>query len=458
MLAAIGADVARRAGRRGRARRASATPIPRRRRCRRAGTETEVLAELRALAARNTVTVPMIGLGYDGTITPPVIRAQRAGEPGLVHRLHAVPAGDQPGPAGGAAQLPDHGRRPHRPARGGRIAAGRGHRRGRGDDAAPPAPNARPAPGSSSTPTRCRRPSTCCHPRRAARHRARGRRPGRRAARRRVLRRAAVLPGRVGRRARPAPRSSTPRTSAARWSPSPPTCWRSPCSPRPASSGPTSRSAPPSASGCRSASADRTPATSRCATSSPASCPAGWSGCPTTPTAAPRCGWPCRPASSTSAARRPPRTSAPRRCCWPSSPPATPSTTARTGCARIARRAHRMAAVLAAGLRAGGVEVVHDAFFDTVRAGCRAGPRRSPTPRTHAGIALRRVDADTPGHRLLRAHDRRPPRGGVGGVRRARPTSPRSTRTRPTRCPPSSRAPASTSRTRSSTSTARRRR
>jgi glycine dehydrogenase len=38
------------------------------------GTETEVLAELRALAARNTVTVPMIGLGYSGTITPPVIR------------------------------------------------------------------------------------------------------------------------------------------------------------------------------------------------------------------------------------------------------------------------------------------------------------------------------------------------------------------------------------------------
>ncbi len=33
-----------------------------------------MLAELRALAARNTVTVPMIGLGYAGTVTPPVIR------------------------------------------------------------------------------------------------------------------------------------------------------------------------------------------------------------------------------------------------------------------------------------------------------------------------------------------------------------------------------------------------
>ncbi|MCW2735558.1 aminomethyl-transferring glycine dehydrogenase [Nocardioides sp.] len=38
-----------------------------------AGSETEVLAELRALAARNRVTVPMIGLGYHGTHTPPVI-------------------------------------------------------------------------------------------------------------------------------------------------------------------------------------------------------------------------------------------------------------------------------------------------------------------------------------------------------------------------------------------------
>ena len=31
----------------------------------------------------------------------------------------------------------------------------------------------------------------------------------------------------------------------------------------------------------------------------------------------PACASPCRPASSTSAARRPPATSAPRRCCWP---------------------------------------------------------------------------------------------------------------------------------------------
>ncbi|GAA4538370.1 aminomethyl-transferring glycine dehydrogenase [Pseudonocardia xishanensis] len=39
-----------------------------------AASETEMLAELRELADRNTVTVPMIGLGYSGTVTPPVIR------------------------------------------------------------------------------------------------------------------------------------------------------------------------------------------------------------------------------------------------------------------------------------------------------------------------------------------------------------------------------------------------
>ncbi|WP_091231602.1 aminomethyl-transferring glycine dehydrogenase [Microbacterium sp. 3J1] len=40
----------------------------------RAASETEALAELRSLAARNTVNRPMIGLGYYGTITPSVIQ------------------------------------------------------------------------------------------------------------------------------------------------------------------------------------------------------------------------------------------------------------------------------------------------------------------------------------------------------------------------------------------------
>ena len=38
-----------------------------------AATEAEALAELRAIAERNNPTVPMIGMGYHGTLTPPVI-------------------------------------------------------------------------------------------------------------------------------------------------------------------------------------------------------------------------------------------------------------------------------------------------------------------------------------------------------------------------------------------------
>ena len=55
------------------------------------------------------------------------------------------------------------------------------------------------------------------------------------------------------------------------------------------------------------------------------------------------------------------------------------------GLRRIAQRAHRMAAVLAAGLRAGGVEVVHGAFFDTVQARVPAGPTTSSPRRTRRG-------------------------------------------------------------------------
>jgi glycine dehydrogenase len=47
-----------------------------------AATEPEVLAELRALADRNTIAVPMIGLGYYGTHTPGVIRRNLLENPG----------------------------------------------------------------------------------------------------------------------------------------------------------------------------------------------------------------------------------------------------------------------------------------------------------------------------------------------------------------------------------------
>jgi glycine dehydrogenase len=47
-----------------------------------AASEAQVTAELRALAGRNTVLTSMIGLGYHGTLTPPVIRRNVLENPG----------------------------------------------------------------------------------------------------------------------------------------------------------------------------------------------------------------------------------------------------------------------------------------------------------------------------------------------------------------------------------------
>ena len=88
-----------------------------------------------------------------------------------------------------------------------------------------------------------------------------------------------------------------------------------PSSHLPVTSAPTSRSAPPNASACRWASADRTPDTSPCTPSTPVSCPAAWSACRSTPTGRRPTAWRCRPASSTSGVTRRPATSAPRRSC-----------------------------------------------------------------------------------------------------------------------------------------------
>ncbi|MGH3901091.1 MAG: aminomethyl-transferring glycine dehydrogenase [Pseudonocardiaceae bacterium] len=60
----------------------------------------------------------------------------------------------------------------------------------------------------------------------------------------------------------------------------------------------------------------------------------------------------------------------------------------------IAWRAHRMAAVLAAGLRAGGVEVVSEAFFDTVLARVPGRAAEVVEAARAAGVDLRLVDAD----------------------------------------------------------------
>ncbi|MBA0051067.1 glycine dehydrogenase (aminomethyl-transferring) [Streptomyces sp. AJS327] len=64
------------------------------------------------------------------------------------------------------------------------------------------------------------------------------------------------------------------------------------------------------------------------------------------------------------------------------------------GLAAIARRTHRYAALLAEGLRGGGVEVVHGAYFDTLTA--RVPGRAAEVVRAarEAGVNLRETDAD----------------------------------------------------------------
>ncbi|KAF4408166.1 aminomethyl-transferring glycine dehydrogenase [Streptomyces lycii] len=64
------------------------------------------------------------------------------------------------------------------------------------------------------------------------------------------------------------------------------------------------------------------------------------------------------------------------------------------GLAHIARRTHRFAALLAEGLRAGGVEVVHDAFFDTVTARVPGRAAEVVAAARQAGVNLRLTDAD----------------------------------------------------------------
>src|SRR6202171_828378 len=63
--------------------------------------------------------------------------AQHSGESGMVHGLHALSAGDQPGATGGAAQFSDGRLGPDRSRYRQRFAARRGDGGGRGDGARP---------------------------------------------------------------------------------------------------------------------------------------------------------------------------------------------------------------------------------------------------------------------------------------------------------------------------------
>jgi glycine dehydrogenase len=67
------------------------------------------------------------------------------------------------------------------------------------------------------------------------------------------------------------------------------------------------------------------------------------------------------------------------------------------GLEQIARRTHRYAAVLAAGLRAGGVEIVHDGYFDTLTARVPGRAAEVVAAAREAGVNLRLTDADRVG-------------------------------------------------------------
>ncbi|OEV31399.1 glycine dehydrogenase [Streptomyces nanshensis] len=64
------------------------------------------------------------------------------------------------------------------------------------------------------------------------------------------------------------------------------------------------------------------------------------------------------------------------------------------GLAHIARRTHRYATLLAEGLRAGGVEIVHGSYFDTVTARVPGRAAEIVAGAREAGVNLRETDAD----------------------------------------------------------------
>ncbi|MGP3923537.1 aminomethyl-transferring glycine dehydrogenase [Streptomyces sp. 8N616] len=67
------------------------------------------------------------------------------------------------------------------------------------------------------------------------------------------------------------------------------------------------------------------------------------------------------------------------------------------GLAGIARRTHRYAALLAEGLRAGGVEIVHGSYFDTLTARVPGRAAGVVAAAREAGVNLREIDADLVG-------------------------------------------------------------
>ncbi len=75
------------------------------------------------------------------------------------------------------------------------------------------------------------------------------------------------------------------------------------------------------------------------------------------------------------------------------------------GLRRIAQRAHRLTSILVAGLRGGGVEVMNDTWFDTIRVRVPGRADEVCAAAVDVGINLLRVDGDTVGISLDEATD-----------------------------------------------------
>ena len=142
--------------------------------------------------------------------------------------------------------------------------------------------------------------------------------------------------------------------------------------------------------------------------------------------------WRCRRASSTSAARRPPATSAPRRCCWPTIASMYAVYHGPEGLQAIAERVHALTAILAAGLAQLGVErrtadVLRHAELRHRRSHRQRCTRRRATPASTCARSTRRTWA---------CRSTKPPRAPTSKrcgqrVRRRRDACRTSTRSRP---------------------------
>ena len=98
-----------------------------------ARTEHEALAWIRSLAVKNRIGKSYLGMGYSGTLVPPVIQRNIVENPGWYTQYTPVPGRDLAGSPRGDAQLPDDGLRPDGDGDHERVDARRGDRRRRGD-------------------------------------------------------------------------------------------------------------------------------------------------------------------------------------------------------------------------------------------------------------------------------------------------------------------------------------